>query len=145
MTLRKTTTYKRKFSFLSLIQQIFGVIIGALFFLGLIPFAYLEIGIVLLVIIAVQAIISLFRGLFGMFLFELFLLFLAVLSFIPVLGFIFRLLGFLLSFLEVGLHRDSKMVKYVNIVSYNARKKSSSKNQNSKVYEAQYEEKDSRK
>lgn len=145
MTLRKTTTYKQNFSFLSLIQQILGVIIGTLFFLGLIPFAYIEIGVVLLVIIVIQAIISLFRGLFGMFLFELFLLFLAVLSFIPVLGFIFRLLGFLLSFLEVGLHRDSKMVKHVNIVSYNNKKKNSAKQPTSKVYEAQYEEKGSRK
>lgn len=145
MVIKKTTTYKRRFSTLSLIQQILGVIIGVLFFLGLIPFAYMEVGVSLLIIITIQAIISLFRAQFGMFLFELFLLFLAILSFIPILGYLFRILGFFLSFLEVGLHRDSKIIKSVNVVSYNRRKHARSRDSSSKVYEAQYEEKDFKK
>ncbi len=145
MVIKKTTTYKRRFSPLSLIQQILGVIIGVLFFLGLIPFAYMEVGVSLLIIITIQAIISLFRAQFGMFLFELFLLFLAIISFIPLLGYVFRFLGLLLSFLEVGLHRDSKIIKSVNVVSYNRRKGSSKTKSHSRVYDAQFEEKSSKK
>lgn len=142
MVTRRTVTYSKRFSILSFIQQLIAVGIGVLFFLGLIPFSYADIGGLLVGLIVIQALISLLRLEFLSFLYELFLLLLAVLSFIPVLGYVFRFIGFLGAFIDVLIHGNSKMVRKVQVVSMKSpRRKKKSKSVTGKVYDAEYKEK----
>ena len=123
MVTRKEVHYQKKWNFLNIIQYIIGILIFALFVVGLIPFNYGVVGSTLLSLLVIQIIISLFRlSLFAVFL-ELLLLFLAVAAFFPVLGYIPRILGALLALLDLAGFQLTSRSKKVIITNFSKRKK----------------------
>ena len=142
---KQSVSFSREFSLLSIFQQIIAILIGVLFFLGLIPFNYPEVSGILITLIVVQLFVSLFRLHLFAFFYELILLLLSVLSFIPILGYLFRFLGFIGALFDMLFHRNAQIIKEVNFAKSSSGKKSrkndSQKHFEGKVYEAKYKEK----
>lgn len=143
MVTKKEVSFSQGFSFIGFIQQLLAVIIAVLFFVGLIPFSYSELGKIIIVLIVIQALLSLVRLNIAAFLYELFLLLIGILSFIPFLGYVFRVVGFLGFLIDIVVHsNDSRVVRKINIVNTNFGNSSKEdKKYDKNVYEAEYKEK----
>lgn len=118
MRVEKTTKYKKKLSFFDYVQYFISMLISISFLLGLIPFFYDNVFRLAITLIMVQIIISLFRLRIFNILIELFLLFLSVISLVPVFGYIFRFLGFLVGILEMTSFKNYKLYKKIEVRNF---------------------------
>ncbi len=109
---------KKKISFLNNIQYFITLIISILFLVGLIPFSYGNLFNLIVGLIIAQVIISILRLRFFNVIIELLLLFLAIVSAIPVLGYLFRFFGFILGILDMILFKSLVLYQKVEIKNF---------------------------
>jgi hypothetical protein len=135
---------KNKAYFLDLFQQLIAIAILISFFIGLIPFAYKEIFYLASGLIVVQLLISLFRLKLINFILESILLILSIFSLIPLLGYIFRGLGLLISILDLSILKNTLIYKKVEVFTRDIKKKKfkkSKKFNSENIKDAEFEEK----
>jgi len=140
MRIEKTTRFFKKMKILDRIQYFIGVFIGILFVLGLIPFTFDKLYVLIKGLIIIQIIISLVRLRILNVILEIFILGLAFLSLIPLLGYLFRIVGLIMSILDFSSFKNYKIFKKVEIKKYYPNKyKNKLKSTNFK--EAEFKEK----
>ena len=122
MRVEKTTKFKKRISFMDHIQYFIGLFISILFLVGFIPFSFDNLFKLIIGLIIIQVIISLLRLRIFNILLELILLGLAIFSLIPVLGYFFRFLGFIVGILEMTSFKNYKLYKKVEITRFYPKK-----------------------
>ncbi len=130
------------------VQYIFSIVISLLFGVSLIPGNFGDMGGVLVIMILVQILISILKFNLLHLILEFVLLIFAILSFIPYLGYLFILIGFVLSLLDLVTFKNSAIYKQVNVrfdTSFSNKKKSQQKEKKVKhskdVVDAEFKEK----
>lgn len=143
MRVESTTRYYRKIDFLDTFQYIISIVIAVTFAAGLIPGLYGEVFIFTIAAIVIQILFSLIRLRLLNVILELFLLLFAVIGFIPVLGWIFRLVGFFGAILDMATFKSSHIYKKVQVKTFKPRpsKKKPAKKTVKKFKEAEFKEK----
>lgn len=134
MPIYKKTIYEERPSALKTIQYALAILIAILFGAGLIPFTFWSILPYLAGVIILQLIFSTVRFAIINIILELILLVLALLSAIPLLGYIFRILGLILALLEIGTLKSTVISRRVEYVVLN-KKSDGSRNGNAKQKE----------
>lgn len=103
---------QKTINILDLIQRSIAFVIGALFLIGLIPFYFDDVYGSLILLLAIQFVISISRLNIINIILEVILIVFAFFSLIPILGYIFRFLGFVLSLIDYGFLNSNSMVKF---------------------------------
>jgi hypothetical protein len=132
---KKIIKREKEISFLNSIQYIISIIIALLFILGLIPYTFKELFPILISLIIIQFFISIIRlRILNIFL-ELILILLSIFSIIPILGYFFRILGFLTAIIEIITFKNSIYYKKIEIITINkfSNKKQKKRPTNNKI------------
>ena len=116
--MEKTYT-KKKLNFLNTIQYTIGLILSIGFAIGLVPFYYDNISTYIIALIIIQLLLSLVRLRFLNVFLEVVLLGLAVVSLIPLLGYLFRLIALIVSVLDSSSFKHTFIYKRMETVSNN--------------------------
>ena len=130
---------EKKIQFLDNVQYVIALAIAILFLLGLIPLTFDDIYPLLILLVIIQLAISLIRLRFLNVILEVFIIGVALLSLIPLLGFPFRIIGFLLGLLEVVSFKNNSL--YVQAENRTFKKKKKKVKAKPKFQEADFKEK----
>lgn len=150
--MKSNKMYIKDDSFLDKLQYFLSIFIAILFGLGLVPFVYLGVFKFVMILILIQIIISAIRLRILNVIIELLLLGLGLFSLIPILGYLTRFFGILVSILEASSFKNSVIYQTIEINTINKfkSKKNKSKKDKSKkeeklnsknIVDAEFEEK----
>jgi hypothetical protein len=118
--------------YLNNLQYFLSSVMAFSFGIGLFPFMYKKVLPVIAVCLAIQVIVSVFRGrLLNVFL-EIFLVGLAAISIIPVLGIITRFIGILFCILEMAAFKNGALYAQMDTRAFNSKSGFKSKNSSRK-------------
>ena len=142
MSPKITKTYDEKnINFLNWIQYFIGVMIAILFAIGLIPFKFMDVYFYITGLIILQIFISIARLRFLNMFIEIVLLIIGALSLIPFLGYVFRIIGILVSILDISTFKSMVIYKRMKVVSVKSTKDKFKKKKPNNVQDADFEEK----
>ncbi len=134
MRVERKVTYKKRLGVLDSAQYLIAIIIAICFGIGLIPFYYDEVFVVLISLIIVQIIISFVRLRLLNVIIEVFLLIISIIAIIPFIGYLFRIIGLLASLLEMLSFKNYIMYKNIEIRTFKTDfSKKESKSNNKKI------------
>lgn len=145
MKVEKTIKYKKRISTFDWIQYFLSAIITISFVIGLIPTYYLQVGPIILGSLVLQLLLSIARLRLLNVILELFIIILAIISFIPILGYIFRIIGIFAGLLEMASFKHYTVYKQIEIRTFNNRSKNKKqkkiRTENKNIKEADFKEK----
>lgn len=144
MKVERSVKFVRKSSFVNKVQYFIGMIIAILFALGFIPFFYLDVFPFLIVALAIQLVISILRLRIINVILICIMIVLSVASLIPIVGYLFRFLGFLTGLLDMASYKSTfvyKRIEKVRIDKGFGAEKSQRRKEKKDYKDAQFEEK----
>lgn len=143
METKKTTT--TTYDILNILQYLISILIMLSFIISLIPYAYKNIFVITIGLIALQLLISLARLKLINFLIETIILALSLLALIPILGYLFKFIAIPITILDISALKNTIIYKKVEIFSDNInpkKPKTKTKKFNSEeIHDAQFKEK----
>jgi predicted membrane protein len=137
-------------------QYFISLVLLFLFTLGLFPGQYKEVGTIIAILLLIQMFLSLYQFRIIVLIFEFFLLLFALLSFIPFLGVLFKLLAIFILLFELASHKGTSIEYRFTYRNFNPKdfeqkvtssklfsgfKKKNQKKYNKKVVDVEFEEK----
>lgn len=142
METRKETTYALESGLINMIQYVISLCCAILFGLGFIPYYYDDVAKYLIAALVVNFLISLIRFRILNVFIQIFLIGLSVLSFIPLAGYLFRILGLIFSIVDMSTFKNVEIYKKVKVFTIkDTFDKKESKKKKDKVVDVDFKEK----
>ncbi|MCA9486027.1 hypothetical protein H6501_02765 [Candidatus Woesearchaeota archaeon] len=144
MKIEKTVKVQRRMKPLNILQYFIGAVILFLFLYGLIPGKYDDIFLYMLGAVTVQILLSLLRLRILNVVIELIILIFAIISGIPVLGYLFRLGGLILALLDLASFKSYVIYKTIKVRAFSSpwgKRNSEKKKVPTAAKDAEYKEK----